>query len=242
MLKNVLSRVLKLPYLWPLGLILLANLLVLSARNAIVGDHVFSFLKSNLFIGTLPVIFIAYLIWLLREKLNNLLFWILTILWVLFYPNAPYMISDLIHNSADPLDEGYPELVKYDTMLIFSISMTSVFYGFASLNIMYNVFWLRFNKRFANIAIITTLVLSCLGFYMGRELLSALKLGNGYLYSWEVFLEPMDIIKTTWNALFPIHKNWPAYAMMGLFGFVQLCLLIIMQQTGDIRKQISQNS
>ena len=56
---------------------------------------------------------------------------------------------------------------------------------------------------------------------MGRELLSSLNLGNGYLYSWEIFLEPMHIIKVTWNALWPVHKNWPAYAMMGLFGAVQ---------------------
>jgi hypothetical protein len=71
---------------------------------------------------------------------------------------------------------------------------------------------------------------------MGRELVSEIKMGNGYLYSSEMFLEPVFIIKTVWNALFPISDHMPAYYMMGLFGFVQYMLLVMMKDVGDIEE------
>ena len=203
------------------------NLLILAIRNIVVGNNFYSFLKSNLFIGSLPVIVIAYLLYRFNKKLNALVFWAGTILWVIFYPNAPYMISDLIHDSQDPASHLNVEMIKYDTLIIFSFAMLSVFYGFISLKLMFNLFIQRYSKRFAYIAIHLTLILSCLGFYMGRELLSAIKLGNGYLYSWEIFLEPVQIFKIVWKALWPIHNHWPAYAMMTLFGLVQYMLLAI---------------
>ena len=164
----------------------IANLAILGIRNLVVGDSFFNFLKSNLFIGSFPVILIAVLLAIFNDKLKPIWFWLGTAIWVLFYPNAPYMISDLIHNSADSMDKVSKELVVFDTLIIFSIAMLSVFYGFLSLKIMFNLFKQRYGNRFAHIAIAINIVLSSFGFYMGRELLSAIKLGNGYLYSWEI--------------------------------------------------------
>ena len=216
----------------------LVNLLVLAIRNLIVGNDFYSFLRSNLYIGSLPVIVIAYLMYHFNDKLNNFIFWIGTFLWVLFYPNAPYMISDLIHDSQDPAIQAYADLIKYDTLIIFSLAMLSVFYGFLSLKLMFGLFKKRYGKHFAHIATNATIILSCLGFYMGRELLSTLELGNGYLYSWEIFLEPIKIIKIVWNALWPVPEHWPAYAMMALFGVVQYILLIMFYYVNDIEVEV----
>ncbi|MCB9251589.1 MAG: DUF1361 domain-containing protein [Flavobacteriales bacterium] len=225
----------KLPdYLKTVILLTLVNLIILGIRNLIVGDSFFSFLKSNLFIGSMPTIVIAFLLKHYYERLNAFFFWAGTALWVLFYPNAPYMISDLIHNSADPQNAYQSELVKYDTLIIFSLAMLSVFYGFLSLKIMFNLFRKRHGRRFAHIAIFITVALSCLGFYMGRELISAIKLGNGYMYSWEIFLEPVAILKTVWKALVPVGEHWPAYAMMALIGIIQYMLLIMFKDVGDV--------
>jgi len=218
-------------------LLTFANLFILVLRNVIIGNDFYSFLRSNLFIGSLPVIVIAYLLYRFNDKLNPYLFWIGTSIWVLFYPNAPYMISDLIHDYQDPASKLNPELIKYDTLIIFSIAMLSVFYGFLSLKLMFRLFKVRYGTRFAHVAIHATLILSCLGFYMGRELLSAIKLGNGYLYSWEIFLEPVQIIKIVWKALWPIQDHLPAYAMMALFGIVQYILLIMFYYVNDTEVQ-----
>lgn len=210
------------------------NLAILGTRNLIVGDTFFNFLKSNLFIGSLPALVIAALIDRYYEKLNSFFFWAATALWVLFYPNAPYMISDLIHNTSDPLDLVNQELIKFDTLIIFSIAMLSVFYGLLSLKIMFAVFKKRYGDRFAHGAIFVTLALSCLGFYMGRELLSGLNEGNGFMYSWQIFIEPIKIIQIVWKALWPIGEHWPAYAMMTLFGVVQYMLLVMFKDVNDI--------
>lgn len=223
-------------------LITLANLLLLLIRNLIVGEDFYAFLRSNLFIGSFPVILIAFIIDVFDERLPVYLFWFLAALWIIFYPNAPYMISDLIHNGQDPTNQTIPDLIKYDTLLIFSISMLSVFYGFLSLKIMYRIFNRRYGKTFARTAIHFTLILSCLGFYMGRELLSAINLGNGYLYSWEIFLEPMQIIRIVWNALFPIQDHLPAYYMIGLFGIVQYLLLYTFGYINDVTEENSKVS
>ncbi|MCB9047370.1 MAG: DUF1361 domain-containing protein [Chitinophagales bacterium] len=210
------------------------NIAILAVRNIIVGCSVFDFLKSNLFIGSLPALVIAVFLKEYKGNINAFFFWFITLIWVLFYPNAPYMISDLIHVNADNHDETYAELIVFDTLIIFSIAMLSVYYGFLSLKIMFNIFKDRYSNAFAHTAIAVTILLSCLGFYMGREMLSAIKLGNGYLYSWEIFLEPRQIITAVWDLLFPIGAHKEAYMMMLLFGIVQYLLLIMFKDISNV--------
>lgn len=223
-------------YLQIMIILTITNLGILVIRNLIVGDSFFNFIKSNLFIGSLPVVILAIILERFYKKMPALLFWFIFLLWVLFYPNAPYMISDLIHNCEDPTDKTKSELIKYDTMILFSFAMLSIYYGFVSLKIISKILTEKYNKYFSHITIIIVLILSCLGFYMGRELLSAIKLGNGYLYSWEIFLEPKQIIEITYNALFPVEEHLSAYALMILFGIIQYMMLLMFKTVNDIEK------
>ena len=227
---------LKIPrYTKVLLILTIANLAILFIRNIIVGDSFFNFLKSNLLSGIIPFI-IAVAIHYFNSRLSNFFFIVASLLWLLFYPNSPYMISDLIHPHQDPKDAADNSLIIYDTLIVFSIAMLSVFYGFVSLKIMFNLFRKRFGNKFAHTAVFISLCLSCLGFYIGRELISEIKMGNGYLYSWEIFLEPLYIIKTVWHALVPVKEHITAYYMMALFGFVQYELLIIMKDVSDFEE------
>lgn len=212
-----------------------ANLVILAFRNNHVGDSMFDFLKSNLWSGMIPFI-IAVGMQIFYHRLNNFFFICAGLLWLLFYPNAPYMISDLIHPHEEVMDATNHQLIVFDTLIVFSIAMLSVFYGFVSLKIIFNLVRTRFGERIAHIAIIFSILLSCLGFYMGRELVSQIKIGNGFLYSSEFFLEPVFIIKTVWNSLFPISERLPVYYMMALFGFVQYQLLVMMKDVSDIEE------
>jgi uncharacterized membrane protein len=222
-------------YIKILAIFTIANLLILGIRNHIVGDAFFNFLKSNLLSGVLPFV-IAVGIQVFEKKLNGFFFVAFSLLWVLFYPNAPYMVSDLIHPYQETKDTVLSELIVYDTLIIFSIAMLSVFYGFISIKIMFNLFKSRYGNKTAHAAIFFSLALSCLGFYMGRELVSEIKMGNGYLYSSEMFMEPLYIIKTVWNAIWPIQDHLPAYYMMALFGFIQYQLLVMMKDVSDIEE------
>jgi len=212
----------------------IVNLAILVIRNLYMGEHVFYFLASNLFIGSFPTIIIAWLIDMYYKKMGKFLFWFAVTLWVLFYPNAPYMISDLIHNAQSPSDPTDKDIIVYDTLIIFSIAMLSVFIGFLSLKVIFRVFIEKYGKRFARAFIGFTLILSCLGFYMGRELKSDLNIGNKYMYSWEIFLDPVKIIKNTWHSLWPIQDHIPVYLLMILFGAVQYMLLIMFKDVNDV--------
>jgi uncharacterized membrane protein len=223
-------------YLRVAVILTLVNLAILVIRNIYMGEHVFYFLESNPFIGSFPTIIIAWLIDRYHEKMGKFLFWFAVTLWVLFYPNAPYMISDLIHNAESPSDPRYKTLIVYDTLIIFSIAMLSVFIGFLSLKVIFRIFIGKYGKRFAKAFITFTLVLSCLGFYMGRELKSGIDVGNKYMYSWEIFLDPITIIKKTWHSLWPVQYNIPVYLMMMLFGVVQYMLLIMFKDVNDVEK------
>jgi len=211
------------------------NFLILFIRNHLVGDKTFNSMISNLWSGIVPFL-IAVTIKYAYPKLNTFFFILLSFLWLLFYPNSPYMISDLIHPAQEPNDAGNPTLIIYDTLIVFGLAMLSVFYGFVSLKIMYNLFRTKFGTRTARIIILVSLILSCVGFYMGRMLKSQIQMGNGYLYSSEIFTEPLFIIKTVWNNLMPIQDHLPAYYMMALFGFVQLQLLIMMKDVSDFQE------
>jgi uncharacterized membrane protein len=218
-------------YLKPLIFLTIANLAILGIRNYLIGDTVFNFLKSNLLSGIIPFI-LAYLLSKFYTKLNTFFFWIVVLVWVLFYPNSPYMISDLIHDGADtPKVENQ---IVYDTLIIFSIAMLSVFYGFLSIKIMYNIFRIKYSVKVARIVIFLTVLLSCLGFYMGRELKSGIPFGNGYLYSSEIFTHPIQVLTIVFDSIFPISDHLPAYAMMALFGFVQYFLIIMFKDVNDL--------
>ena len=211
----------------------LINMIILGIRNYIVGTSIFDFLKSNLFSGILPLI-IAVLIQMFYKNLNNTWFILASLVWIVFYPNSPYMISDLIHSHEETLDKIYPNLIIYDTLIIFSIAMLSVFYGFVSLKLMFLLHEDRFGSKKAHTFIIISILLSCLGFYVGRQLKSDTNFGNGYLYSWQLFTEPLYVIKTVWKHLWPIKANANTYYMMILFGFIQYQLIIMMKDIKDI--------
>lgn len=207
------------PFLRVVALMTAAVLLTLWIRNLIVPERIQDTLLLNLFHGFVPL-FIAWLLQHFYERLSGWLFWLITLVWVLYYPNSPYMISDLKHVGQSP-----EAVQNYDDLIVFAFAILSAFYGFLSLKIMYRLFRKRRGPRFANLAIWATLLLSCLGFYMGRVLL---------LFSADFFKHPLEVIKQVWAHLFPVGDNLSTYAIIILFGGVQWMLLIMMKDVNDI--------
>lgn len=57
----------------------------------------FRFILLNVFLGYIPIE-LAFHFDQLKPQ-SAILFWLLVVLWLLFYPNAPYMLTDLFHLS-----------------------------------------------------------------------------------------------------------------------------------------------
>src|SRR4051812_31496941 len=115
-------------YVIVLALVTVFDLVILLIRNMVEQTSTYNFLLWNLFLAFVPLA-IAWIIHFALNKVSKIIIVIGSIVWLMFYPNAPYMISDLIHvNSASTN-------VLYDTLIIFSFSILALFYGFYSLKI-----------------------------------------------------------------------------------------------------------
>lgn len=205
-------------YLKVIIIMTLVNILILIIRDIVLENKMYDFLLWNLFLGFLPLL-VAFLIDRFYANINKYLLYFCCFIWLLFYPNSPYMISDLIHVDIDR------QFILYDTLIIFSFAMLSLFYGFISLKLMYQVFKKISSNRLANFAIVASLLLSSLGFYMGRIL---------RFNSWDALTHPLKVLREVWEHLFPIGNNLETYIVILLFGGIQFMLILMMKDVNDI--------
>lgn len=214
----LIKRIASLEYIKNLFLFSLFTLIFLLVRNLVEDNTKYNFLLWNLFLGFLPFVF-ALVIQVFEKKLNNILFWLGTFVWLLFYPNAPYMITDLIHVEAATTN------LLYDTLLIFTFSMLSLFFGFYSIKLMQLSFKSRLTPKVRNSIILFSLLLSSFGIYLGRIV---------RLNSWDVFTQPMKTLELIFQHLFPLSANSVTYVVTILFTFIQIFLLLLMEDIDEI--------
>ena len=83
--------------------------------------------------------------------------------WLAFFPNAPYLVTDLIH-----LRERGFTLLLYDAMMVFAFALTGVCLAFLSLWLVHRLVERRFG-RWAGWGFVATVAgLSGFGVYLGR--------------------------------------------------------------------------
>lgn len=87
----------------------------------------FNFMAFNTFLGYLPIEISFHLPKLADRR--SLLFWLMSLLWLLFYPNAPYVMTDLFHLSWLHPHTNISGILKSDPTiwLIFAIMIVSAF-------------------------------------------------------------------------------------------------------------------
>ncbi|MFC6207530.1 DUF1361 domain-containing protein [Levilactobacillus tongjiangensis] len=154
----------------------------------------FSFLVLNTFLGAIPIE-LSFHIGRQRPK-SGWLFWPLVLLWLLFYPNAPYLLTDLFHLSLlqpyalSGLLRVTPHLWIYFTYMIVS-AISCTFLGFWSLNHVSDAITQRLAKgnRWARLLIVCVLTfLTAVGLYIGRFL----RIHTVYLFlNPEQFIRPL---------------------------------------------------
>ena len=199
---------------WVIGMFLL--------RTWIIDDGNYSWFLSNLRSGFVPLV-TAYLIYKFYPKLKPWLFYIGAFIWFIFYPNSPYMVSDIIHVNANP------DYVFIDALVIYSLGLLSIYYGLLSVKIMYQVFKKRFGKGKARAIITFAMVMACVAFVIGRV--------PPVLYSHEIYTDPWKVITVTWEHFFPIGENIMNYWLMLLFGGIQAILLVMMRDISGIEQK-----
>jgi uncharacterized membrane protein len=189
----------------------------LMIRNTIEENTTYNFLIWNLFLGFIPLVIAYFLYYWLPGK--SAILWCLGIFtWLVFYPNAPYMITDLIH--VDPSEKD----VVYDTLMIFSFSILSLFYGYYSIKLIFELLLQKMNRSRSILLIFLFILMSSFGIYLGRIL---------RLNTWDIVTHPLQTFIEIWNHLFPVTQNPVTYAIIIIFSILQIMVLSF---TMDINK------
>lgn len=142
----------------------------------------FLFMVWNLFLAWVPLFYIKW-VWERERRAPSssfVLFFHLSV-WLLFFPNAPYMITDLLHLTQTP---AY--MVWYDAMMLFAFALAGILTGLYSIRIVHRILKNRWNESTAWISISFAIFLSGFGIFLGRY---------GRWNSWDIVSQPMALFR-----------------------------------------------
>lgn len=186
---------------------LLLSLGMIVGRILYTGNHYGTFLIWNLFLAWLPFMFSK---WLLKKNLKPFVQYSLLATWLLFFPNAPYIITDLFH-----LKQRVPVPYWYDLLLLFWASWNGLLLGIISLMNVERFLQSRFKPRMVNIAIYLSLVLCAFGVYAGRFL---------RWNSWDIVSAPHSIISDLAYIVLQPQENLRTWGVTFVFSLLMITI------------------
>ncbi|PWN58213.1 DUF1361 domain-containing protein [Chryseobacterium viscerum] len=177
----------------------------LSAFRYYISDtKVFLFLNWNLFLAWIPLLLSSFILAFNIKSKISLIF--IIIVWILFFPNSPYILTDLFHLKAR---NTIP--IWYDLIVILSYAWTGLICGFISLNDVEQRLSYYYGKRnFINGLIVFFLFMSSFGVYLGRFL---------RWNSWDVLNNPFGLFSDiVVRFIYPLEytKTWGVTLLMGI--------------------------
>ncbi len=130
------------------------------------GTNWFLFLNWNLFLAWIPLVCSTVLLFLMQKKNSSVwLKGLFLFVWFIFFPNCPYIITDLFHLR---IEQAVP--LWFDVALIFSFVWNGLILGFVSLLDIQFILEKKLKKVYSWSIVSAVLVLAGFGIYLGRYL------------------------------------------------------------------------
>jgi len=146
--------------------VLFFALLLNIIRILIWGKTSYFYLLWNMFLAFVPYIISLTLYNLYKiKRINNYLLIAGFVFWLLFIPNAHYLITDLIH-----LDEVKHAPILYDSFLVFSSALVGLLFGLYSLSHIEEIIKDNFSIKKTKLIVSILIILIGFGIYLGRFL------------------------------------------------------------------------
>ena len=146
-----------------LGFTSLLCILLLAGRIYFTTRFAFAFLVWNLFLAWIPLYISKQIITLDNQSKSGVITGSLFFVWLLFFPNAPYVITDLFH-----LKPVVDVPLWFDLILIISFAWNALMIGFVSLLEIQRFLNRKFSQQLSWSVIISVLILSGFGVFLGR--------------------------------------------------------------------------
>ncbi len=168
----------------------------------------------NLFLAWIPFIlsYIAHAIsW--RRIWLYLVIPFVAFLWLIFFPNAPYMLTDLQDLSRRSI--GAP--LWYDVIIVVWCSWTAMLLGVVSLYLMQNILQRTFGRWLGWAFVFIISPLSSFGIYIGRFV---------RLNSWDILQDPAETAQTILGLVIDPSRRLAAFTLGYTFFFLFVYLLM----------------
>jgi len=182
------------------------------------GSGYYLFLVFNLFLACVPLFLSTALRLANHWRLPRLIQFALFCLWLLFLPNAPYILTDILH-----LTRASHAPAWYDLALLLSCSGTGLLVGYLSLIDVQGIIARRFGPAWSWIFALESLVLSGFAIYLGRFL---------RWNSWDVLITPTRVFAITDGLAHPCAHAKPLavtviFGVILMLGYTSLRILLV---------------
>lgn len=192
------------------------------ARCFMSGSGHFLFLNWNLCLAGIPLLLSSLLIY--NENITKTKLFLLLPMWLLFFPNAPYILTDLFHLG---VVNSMPKW--FDLMMILLFAWTGLFAGFKSLQHIQSMLAKFMTKRNAMLVIVFLLYIAAFGVYIGR-----FERWN----SWDILVNPLAVLGAVAEKFihpFEHGSTWGVTFMLGTLLNVIWFSIRLMQEPRTVR-------
>jgi uncharacterized membrane protein len=185
----------------------------------------YRFLAWNLFLAWIPYL-CAIAVTVLHQRYPRR-WWLLVIpsgLWILFLPNAPYMVTDWWH-----LDERKPVPMWYDIGMLASFAWSGLFLGVASLSTMQTLVEKKLGRIMGWLFALSAIGASGFGIYLGRFL---------DWNSWDVFVTPHILLADIVTRLAHPLRHSQTYGFTIMFAAFMLVCYVMFKSVEQKAEQV----
>ncbi len=154
-------------------------LLLLLCRIKITESLFYLFLVWNLFLAGVPFAITQLFKWSDKLRSWKIVGFLGFGAWLLFLPNSPYIITDLVHLHSDR-----SSLVWLDLFLVFVFAFNGLLLGLLSMLDMFSLISQRYGQSVAKYTLFKVCLLSGYGIYLGRFL---------RFNSWDITTKPASL-------------------------------------------------
>lgn len=185
------------------------------ARLAYTKQSWYGFMVWNLMLAWIPLL-LAVLAQTSQIRQRPYVLFAIFLGWMLCLPNAPYMMTDLIHLLHLPYSDS--SILWFDLIMLLMFALTGLLLTFASLRLMQFVVAERTSQLVSWLISFLVLTLCSYGIVVGRVL---------RLNSWDVVTQPVQVFISVGNTIINPIDHLQLWAMVISFTLVLLSGYIV---------------